>query len=222
MTGVVALMSKGLQNAMQIIANRLIEGIPQIVVAAVILVVGFIVGDILKRIIQIICDNMNLDKWVDEQNLSSALGGHKVSKIIGILVQWYTIILFLAQAADLVYMPVLKNFLQLLVFYIPSILGAVIIIIIGLLVGKYLENLIKNSTFRMKKFIAGAVKIITIYIAIVMALSKIGFDTSILIEAFKIAFTVFVVVIAILFGIAFASEYKNEIKYWSKELRKLL
>ncbi len=222
MADIGTMLKEGIYNAGQIIGNRLVEGIPQVIVATIIILVGVFIGDILKRFIKVISDKVQLDKWMHEQNLSTALGGHKVSDIIGILVQWYTIILFLAQAVDLVEMPVLKDFLQLMVFYIPSILGALIIIIIGLLIGKYIENILQKSTFRMRKFIAGIVKILVIYSATVMALSQIGFDVSILIEAFKIAFTVFALVTGVLFGVAFASEYKGEIKYWSRELKKML
>lgn len=210
----------GLYAAVMKIWEETVRVIPGLIGALIIILVGVIVGRILKELVVRVLQGAKIDSWIEEHKLKSAIGNTHISNIAGSFVKWYTIALFLAQAVELVQMQVLKGFMQALVSYIPLVLAGLIVLIGGLLVAKYVRNLIESTQHQYKKTIAVIVEVIIIYMSAVMALRTAGFDVEILVSAFNIAFTALVLALAITLGLAFGIAFFKDAKQIVADLKK--
>lgn len=210
----------GLYGAVLNIWYETVRVIPGLLGALVIILVGIIIGRIAKELIVRILQHAKVDKWIEDHKLKAAIGNLHVSVITGSFVKWYIIALFLAQAVDLINMRVLKTFTEMLVYYIPLVLGGLVIFIGGLLVARFVRNVIETTQHQFKKTAAVIAEIILVYMAAVMALTTIGFDVTILVDAFKIAFTALVLSLSIVLGIAFGLAFFKDAKQIVIDLKK--
>ncbi len=209
-----------LVNAAMKIWDETVRVIPGIVGALIIILVGVIIGRIVKEIVVRVLQGAKLDEWVEEHKLKAAIGNMHLSVIIGSFIKWYVIVLFLAQAVDLINMKVLKGFAEMLVYYIPLVLGALVIFIGGLLIARFARNMIEALQHRYKKTVAVIVEVVIIYIAAIMALRTVGINVSVLEDVFKIAFTAVVLGAAIIFGIAFGLAFLKDAKQIVAEIKR--
>lgn len=207
--------------ALEKLAQSFIETLPILVGAIIIILFGYLVGKLVEHIIIKLMKKTSIDEWVDEQNLTGAVGGKKISSIIGAFAKWYIIAIFLAQAVNSFNLKVLENFLSTIAFYIPQILLALVIVISGLLIGRYVKNAVEATTYNYRKTFGFALEILIVYMAMVMGLDTIeGISVTILLDAFRIAFTAAALTIAIIVGISFGFAFKDDAKKALKEMKK--
>jgi len=190
----------------------------------IILIIGWIIGRVLKEIVVRALVALKVDDWFHEHNLMPVLGHVPFSAIVGTIVKWYTIALFLAGGVSVigVKVQVLNAFFTDLVYYIPKVLAAGLFIALGFIVARYCRNQVDKTSYVYKNYLGLAIEIVIMYLSVVLALSIVigAENVQILIEAFKIAFTVFAVVLAIIFGVTFALAFKKDIKSFASEMRK--
>ena len=120
----------GLQGALINIWNEFIRVVPGLIAAVIVLIVGWIIAKILKEVTIRLLQKTKIDHYLEDRGLSDSVGGVEVSVIVGSLIKWYVLILFLAQAVAFIEMAVLRRFAEVLVFYVPLVLGAAVILII--------------------------------------------------------------------------------------------
>lgn len=216
------------------LVQQFTEFFPDFVWAIVLVVLGFLIGIVAKRIVTAVLKSTKVDSWIDEQNLAAALGGKEVSVLAGSLTKWYIIGVFLAQAVGLLPLETFKSFLETLFVKGPNgtmpvffaILAASIIMVVGLLIARYIRNWIEASTYKMKKMLGLTVEAIVLIFAGIMALTLIfGREvTSIIIDLLQIFVTPFIwafaVVLAIVVGISLLVNSREELQKISQELRK--
>jgi len=182
---------------------------------------GYIVGWVVKKIIVKLVESLRLDEWLEEQNLASAIGGNTIASLIGSLIKWSIIALFLARGLHDFQFTAFQATLETLVLvFVPKLILAVIIGIVGLIVGRYVRNLIEVSMTRFRKLIGFGVEFMIIYMSIVIALQHVGIPTEILIEAFRIGFGGFVLAIVIAVGMAFGLASVDDARKVLKDLKK--
>ncbi|MFH1664343.1 MAG: hypothetical protein ABH986_06100 [archaeon] len=214
------LIGQGVYQSINALFQKCIEVLPGLAIAVILLAIGYVVALVLKSVAVEIIKYLKIDHFLEAHELPQAIGGISFSILLGELVKWYVIILFLAQAAGFLSLNVIADFINVLVQKVPVVLGAVLLLALGFYLARYARNTV-NKTNYPKKDIAGALtEVVIMYLVIVMALTQIGFETQILIEAFRIAFTVLVIIIAIIFGIAFGLSFRKDIKNFIMEIRK--
>jgi hypothetical protein len=210
----------GLQAALVNLWIEFARVIPGLIAAVIVLIVGWIVAKILKEVTIRILQRTKIDHYLEDRGLSDSIGGVEISVIIGSLIKWYVIALFLAQAIDLIAMQVLKRFAEVLVFYVPLVLAAVVIILLGLILARYVKNIILATGHNFRKTAGLISELIIVYVSAVMALQTMGFNVSILLDAFRIAFAALAITVAIVLGISFALAFRKDTTKFVDEIRK--
>lgn len=184
-------------------------------------VIGYIIGWLVKKFVIKVFESLRLDEWLEEQNLSAAIGGKTISSVIGSLIKWSIIALFLARGVQDFEFTAFQTALEkLVIVFIPNLILAIIIGLIGLIIGRYVRNLIEVSMTKFRKVLGFGTELLIIYMAIVIALQQVGIPTEILLEAFKIGFGGFVLAIVIAVGMAFGLASIGDAKEILKKLKK--
>jgi len=216
------------------VSGEFVRVFPGVVGAILLVFIGWYLARIIKKIVIKILQSTTVDKWIDEQNLTAAIGGKEVSALVGSLTKWYIIGIFLAQAVSLLELEIFKNYLELLFVSGPgnsppvffALLGGGVAMVVGLLIARYIRNAIESTTFRMKNVLGMLAEAIILIFTGILALTLIvGTDVadvvvdllSIFVEPFIQSFAW---VLAIVVGISFLINSKAELKKITDELKK--
>ncbi|HVZ75663.1 MAG TPA: hypothetical protein VG934_00065 [Candidatus Paceibacterota bacterium] len=182
--------------------------IPSLVFAIIIFVVGWFIGAFLGRIVAQAIRAIKVD-----QALRSAGVGDLVSRagysldsgaFLGELVKWFVIIVFLMWALQVLALTPVTLFLQQVVLgFLPQVIVAVLIVLIGAVIAEVVQNVVMGGAraagIRSAGF-AGTLARWAIWIfAIAIALSQLGIGA----QYFQTLWIGIVSALAIAFGLAF-------------------
>lgn len=202
------------------LGDAFVAALPSIFAAILFIVVGYVLGWVVKKVVVKFLKAADVDGWMKDQNLVSAIGGKKISELAGSILKWYIFFVFFKQAVELVNLLTLREAVGFWISYALLLIAAIVVIIGGLIIGRYARNAI-GSTKHSLKHVAGLVIELTIvYISVVMGIRIVGLPTQLLEAAFLIAFAGFIIALSLAIGISFGFALKDEAKVVVKELKK--
>lgn len=156
--------------------------IPPVVGALLVFIVGWIVAVAFDRVVTGVLESMKIDKAFEQlsfmRSMHEAGFSMKVSALLGSLVKWFFVIAFFVAAVDIVHLTAVADFMQKILFYIPQVIVAVLILAVAALLGEFVSRMVHASlqatSVRASRF-ASAVARWAIWIsAILAALSQLG------------------------------------------------
>lgn len=197
------------------LVNTFADVIPRLLLAIGILLIGILLGSLAKSLTVRLLHAIklsNLIKGSPVERYSPKNGvGSKIEDLIGEIIRWSIILLFLIGFFNVLSMDSVAQVLIRFVNYIPHILAALIILVIGILVAGLIESFVKNAistidpaTGRLTGKIASYTVVILAFLA---ALSELGIA-----ELFvNTLFIGFVAALALGFGLAIGLGAKDVI-----------
>ena len=226
LSGLVTQFGEGIKKAAFKIGESFVDVIPALVLAIVIIAIGWFIGNIVKKIVIKVLQSTRVDQWIDEQNLTAAIGGKEMSALIGSFSKWYIIWVSLWVAADSIKLQGLSQFVEALVFYIPQVLAALVVLIMGLLLGRYLKNAIDATQHKLKKSVGTLTESIVVLFAGILALTLVLGEprVQILVQLLNLFLTPFLwsiaIAVGIVVGVSFGSVFKKEIQQLAMDIKK--
>ena len=196
--------------------------LPNLLSAIAFLIVGFIFAWIAKWIILRL--GAGIDRIVQAigfGSLHTRLKWH-VAEILGWLIYWIIVLLFLRAALASLKLPSLAELLDRLLTYLPNIFIAAFFIIGGTILGNSLRDKISESAhsagFRQAEVLGAMVRVTIIALSILVGLAHIGLD----VRLFELILIIFVASlsgsIALAFGLGAGATVSNIIS--SRYVRK--
>ncbi|MCK5466814.1 hypothetical protein KAI56_04970 [Candidatus Parcubacteria bacterium] len=159
-----------------------------IIVAMIVLVVGFIFAVGLSKAAKKVVQELRVDKTFDALGVKSFFkkGGIKfsVADLTGWIVKWFVILFALMMAVDSLGLPRVSSFLTKILDYLPNLIGALAILTVGLIIAQAVYEAIngtaKASGIRIYSIAAVIAKWSLIIITFLVILEQIGIQTTIL------------------------------------------
>ncbi|WP_192981991.1 mechanosensitive ion channel [Marinilactibacillus psychrotolerans] len=180
------------------VLNTILSAIPNILVAVVLLIVGFAIAKFAGMILTDLLKSAGLNKYSSYLKKSSNMN-LDLSKIAGQTVAVLIGLFFLVEALNALNLEMLNSILSVVIGYLPNVLFATIIIGLGFVGGQMLSSAIKSTTGSM---LAGMlVKYILIIFSIFMALDQLNFASAIVQAAFICIIGGLAVAFALSFGL---------------------
>jgi len=182
--------------------------LPAILAAVIVFVIGWIIGVILYRVVVEVVRVLRIDDAVKAAGLNDAAKGAgfnlDVGRLLGTLVMWFVILVFLVASLEILGLTRVTIFLQTVVLlYLPQVIVAALILILGAVVAEVVKNLVSGSARAAGAHganLAGTVAKYAIWVtAVLAALNQLGVAT----EFVQTIFTGFVVAASLAFGLAF-------------------
>ncbi|MBU1164505.1 hypothetical protein KKA15_03010 [Patescibacteria group bacterium] len=128
---------------------KFVNIIPEIVVALAVFIVGLFIAEALGRLITKLLEKLYLDKMLEKAGVLKVLDkvGFRmgISKLLGLLTMWFLIAVFLVASAEILHLGQISQFLNKVVAYIPNVIIAVVIMVIGIIVGNFVKSAIQQS-----------------------------------------------------------------------------
>lgn len=203
-----------------VVTSTINQAAPSLFLAIILLIVGYIVGWLAKFILVNVVRMIGVDDWFEHQHLLAAIGNKDLSEIIGSIAKWYIFFIFLKQAFELINLATLNEFVGFWINLALAIIAAIVVIIVGLIIGRYARNAIDSSKNSFRKVIGLSVELMVVYVAFVMGVRIIGLPAQLLEWTFLIAFAGIVLSASLVIGLGFGLALKDDAKQIVKEIRK--
>jgi len=200
-----------------------VQSVPGLLAAIIVILVGYIVANIVARLLTKVFDKAKFDKWcVDKTHLKNILGDFKLSAFLTMLVKWYVFVAFLPSAAQMTDMTFLSTFLIEIARYIPNAIVAILVSFVGLAAAEYTSDVVKATKAKGAGVLAMLAKVIILVFTALMALDQIGIAVSVARDSFLIVLSGVMLALSLALGIGFGLGLKDEARGMLKDLKRRL
>ncbi|TSC59467.1 MAG: CmpX protein [Parcubacteria group bacterium LiPW_15] len=181
--------------------------LPNFILAIVVFIIGLIVASLVATVIEKLFESVKLDALLHKLGLSPYFERAgmqlKSARFLGRLFYWFIVIAFLLAVSDSLKLFALSAFLRDVLYYIPNVIVAVLILLAAFVVGNFAKKLVIASVMGAKlhsaKFLGSLVWWAIVVFGFVTALSQLGIATAII----QALITGFIAMLAIAGGLAF-------------------
>jgi hypothetical protein len=189
--------------------NEIAISIPRILGAILILIIGWIIARLLKRgLVKLLylvkfnylTEKAGIDKFLKE-------GGAKVNSIdiIGTLLYWILMLMVIIATLNSLNLTVASTLFNEIMIYLPNIIVAIVILIIGIYLARMVSQITKTSLKGMKEktseLISQIAFVAIIVLTVFVTLSQLNIATEIVTNAFTIIFGAICLALALAFGL---------------------
>lgn len=209
---------KGISQPAIAMLNDILTMIPNIVVAIILVMIGLWLGKWLKKFTADLLRRIGFDSYFKGMGLASTTGrpnSLSLSEVVGYIVQVIVVLLFVAEALNVVKLDFFVDLARGVIAYLPHVIAAIVILGVGLwlgsLVKRVLSSILQGDSSNV---LATVAKYAIITITVFMALDQLGVAPAIVNAAFILTLGG----LALAFGLAFGLGGKN---FASKYLTKL-
>ncbi len=169
-------------TSLQNLWNVFISFLPDLVVAFLVFVIGWAIAAALGRVIAQIIRAIRIDTVLDKLGFRGPMeraglrldAGH----FVGELVKWFLILVFLLAAANILGLNEVASFLQTVIFYIPNVVVAALIVLVAAVLANFLQRLVRASVDAAGLVSAGFLGSLTkwsiLVLAFLAALDQLG------------------------------------------------
>ncbi|MEK7176088.1 MAG: hypothetical protein AAB695_01795 [Patescibacteria group bacterium] len=198
--------------------------VPNLVIALVILILGWLVGALLGRAIAQVLRSLKLDEALRRAGLETVVrrGGMNLDSgaFIGGLVKWFVIVIFLVAAFDVLGLSQVNLFLQEVVLaYLPRVIVGALVLLVAGVIGDVIERVVvtgaKTAGVRSAHFAGALAKWAVWVFGILVALSQLGIATAFS----QTLFTGIVVAISLALGLSFGLGGQEQASRFLERLR---
>ncbi len=164
------------------VISEVIAAIPSVIAALIVIGIGYVVGEGVGRAVNRLIEMTGIEKWFDKTETGRAFraAGIDLSSFIGGLTKAFVIVISVAIALQMIHIgePV-RSYLITIADYLPRIIGAVIVLTLGIVLFEFLTTFIARAITaalpEKHKDLADLLKDI-IMIGLIAVLVTIAFD----------------------------------------------
>jgi hypothetical protein len=169
---------------------QIFEFLPRLAAALGILMAGFAIAKMVERGTDLFLHRIGFDRWMKEGGVTEALerAGTRLdpSSVIAKLAFWTVMLLVIVLAATALQIEAVSTLFGELLAYIPNVIAAVIVLVLGILLGEFVKDLVLASAGGLHGAItlARAAKAAVILLAVFMALELLDIAQDIVLVFF--------------------------------------
>jgi len=205
-------------NALNDAVKLILTFIPRLVGFLIILIVGLIVAALVSRALTFLLRKVGFDRLSERIGLTrfEQRMGIRMDPagVLGKVVYWFILLIFLIPAADALGLPAVSNILNTLVSYIPNVFVAILVLFLGTLAATFVADLVRGAVASANignpGIFAGIARWAIIGFAALVALEQLQITPSLINELFGAV----VAAVAIAFGLAFGLGGQEAARRW--------
>lgn len=210
----------------QNLIHQFASAIGQFLGAAIVFLIGYIIAKIVYRVVKKVLIGLGVDKIGDKLNdidfVSQTNVKIKISEVLAKTLYYILLLLFTLAATEVLNMPAISNLVADIINYIPSLLSASIVLIIGIFIADFIKDIVatacKSLNIPAGNFIANFVFYFLFLTIGMSALNQAQFDTGFITQNLSIVLSGIVAAFAIGYGFASRDLMSNFIaSFYSKK-----
>lgn len=183
--------------------------VPALAGAIVILVIGWLVAKLLESVVARVLKAIRLDEASDKAGISNILAQGDVkftlSELIGALIYWIVILVVLATALNALNLTIAADMIGKLVGYVPNILAAVFILVLGSFLATFVSAIVRtsagNAGISGAKLLGKITQTLILIFAVIAAIEQLQIASALIVLAVNVILISVGLGIAIAFGL---------------------
>ena len=148
----------------------------------VILIVGWLLSKLFKAVVSKALKAIKLDTLASRIELDKIIskGGitYTLSELIGVICYWLGLLITFMVAINAIGLTIAAELLNKVVLYIPNVIAAIFILILGMFISTLLKNIVQtaatNAGVSQVKFLSKVVEVIVMLFAVFVALEQLN------------------------------------------------
>ena len=217
MEGIYQTVSSAFQNALGENVRTIVEKLPNIISAIVIFLLGWLLAIIAEKLVAKIAKSLGIDEVAEKRGVSQMLSDYGINKsasaAIGKFVYWILLIFFLIPTLNALQMESVSGIIATVLLYIPKVVAALLIVIIGMTAARFLGASVTGSArsagLEYAPHVGTFVKYFITLLVLILSLAQIGIDTNILTILFGVIVGASGLAIALALGLGSRSVVSN-------------
>lgn len=189
--------------------TQLAAFVPQLLAALLLLFLGWLFANLVRTGVTKLLDVLKFDSLAEKTGIEAFLKQGNVdvtlSRLLARLVYWIIIFIVVVTVANSLGLHMVAELFNKVVFYIPNIIVAILVLVFGVLIARFINRLV--FAYLNNIGVQGALTISTIaeYAVIIfvvfVALEQLEIGTNLLTAAFQIGFGAIGLAFALAFGL---------------------
>ncbi len=183
--------------------------LPNIAAAVLLLVVGYFVARLVGTLIAKLLKKLGLDRITESSGIASAVQSTGIdasaSQVFGKIIYWLIFLTFMISAADTLGLPRVSSTIDDFVLYLPKLLGALLVVIIGLsaahLVRTAVETAAQGMNLDYGRALGTVIYMIMVIVIISLAIGQLEIETELLNQVVSIFLLAIAAAVALSLGI---------------------
>ena len=171
-----------------IIWAKIADFLPNLFAAILLLVAGHFLGRLVGGIVSRLLNKLGLDRLSEKAGLDAAAQGIGLdtssSHVLGKIVYWLIFLTFIISAADTLGLERVSSTIDNFVLYLPKVVGAFLVAIIGLFVAGFVRTTIETALSSMnlgyERVVANVVHGVIVIVVISLAIGQLEIETDLL------------------------------------------
>jgi hypothetical protein len=153
-----------------------------ILLVVIILIIGWSISKLIKSLVTKGLKVAKLDELSEKIGLAELLGKggmtYSLSDLIGVICYWLGLLISFMVAINAVGLTVAADLLNKVVIYVPNVIAAIFILILGMFVATLLKNIVitaaNNAGMSQGNFLSKIVEIIVVVFSVLIGLEQLG------------------------------------------------
>jgi hypothetical protein len=211
----------------KVVLSQIGQFLVSILLVVIILIIGWLISKLIRTLVTRVLKALKLDDLSERIDLDNLLakGGiqYSLSELIGMICYWLAILVTFVVAINAIGLTVAADLLNKVVLYIPNVIAAIFILILGMFVASLLKNIINtaatNTGISHANLLGRTVEVIVIVFAIAIALQQLNIRATIIELAISIVLASMGLAAAIAFGLGCKDIAARHMSDWIEKLK---
>lgn len=166
----------------RLVLAQITQFLINVLLVIIILIIGWVISCLVKSIIINGLKRIKLDELSERIELNNLIkkGGitYSLSELIGVIAYWLFLLVTIMVAINAIGLTVAADLLTKIVLYIPNVISAIFILILGMFIATLLKNIIQtassNAGISQGKLLSKIVEVIVIVFAVFIGLEQLN------------------------------------------------
>lgn len=173
-------------DALNEFGAQIINALPNIVAALILLGIGYLVGRVAGIVIRKVSSKLNLDEYWTKTGIgqTTASSGWNVSRLLSTAVKWFIYLFFIAAAVNVLQFQQVSEAINQVWLWIPNVIAFIVILVVGSLivdfVGRWLQRELPRRGMVAGKTIGLAATGVLYAIVLTVAVTQLGIGEAVL------------------------------------------
>lgn len=181
----------------------LVTFLQSFVAGLIVLIIGLIVAALLRQVVLEVLKALRVESFLKRYGVPEARGDLNWSNILGEIVRWFVILLFLVPAVKAWGVPEATSVINQMVLYIPQVFVATILALVGLVFANLAHDVVLASVHGVSPETSRVVATVAKWAIIIFVAFGVLLQLGVAADLIRILFTGIVAMLAIAGGIAF-------------------
>ncbi len=203
--------------------SELLAILPAVLAAIAILLAGYFLARLVERWTDSLLGRLNFNKVAERGGLSEAMDrtGTRLDPIhaVGKLLFWLVMLVVILLASSALGLESINLMFGTMLSYIPTLISAIVIVILGMIVGEFVRAVVLASAGRVAgvPVLANVAKASVVIIAVFMAVQQLGVAPELVTAAFTLILGAFALAAGLAFGLGARDFARDLTKRWYEE-----